>query len=171
MKMCTNAISLLRMLHVLPPGRTTSSHEPPALPPGGTTAHMMAAFWTPALSSWLQITADNVRFSNVQCFPDLKLITVSLILQWRVQNLPGPFLNYIRHIYESAILKRTNPDRTSYRDEFMLPLRFLGDRTLEVAHIVHPTKTNSKHMTEKATQNKCTGTKLHLRQRIGYDHN
>ena len=45
-----NGISL-RILHVLPPGDSTSSHEPHGLPPGGTTAHMTAVFWTPALSS------------------------------------------------------------------------------------------------------------------------
>ena len=58
-KICTNAMYSLRMMHVLPPGDTTGSHEPPVLPPGGTTAHMLAAFWTPALSSRLDIAVDN----------------------------------------------------------------------------------------------------------------
>ena len=62
----TNAISSLRMLHVLPPGRSTNSHEPPVLPPGGTTAHMTAAFWTPALSSWPEIAVDNNHCTIVQ---------------------------------------------------------------------------------------------------------
>ena len=42
---------MLRKLRILPLGDSTGSHEPPVVPPSGTTVHMLTVFCTPAFSS------------------------------------------------------------------------------------------------------------------------